>query len=287
MQSRFQRGKVRGVSPFFAFQDIITSAMAVLITVVMLLALDMGPSGDLRSGQPAQDILRQQWRALLDALSDATSRLRNAQDAVAAAKLDPAKLLGDVHSLRAELDAMQARSEAREDQLTEARRHDGAAIVWSELAKQRATVGSARARVAELHDKDRQSFDALTHAQELEQARESELTEVVARKNEIWLIPERTAGSKEPVLAVVSSDGVVLQRFDHPEKTEIGGFGLRSKFESALGRYSKRDQYIVFYFKPSGIDDFRSLTEAARKAGFEIGYDAVGEDTIINFGSVR
>jgi len=287
METRFQRGKVRGVSPFFAFQDIITSAMAVLITVVMLLALDMRGIGDASSGQPAPDVLQQQWRRTMDALGDAASRLRGAQDAVAAARLDPAKLQGDIHSLRAELDALQVRSEAKGDQLTEARRHDGAAVVWSELARERAVVDSARARVADLNDKDRQSRDAMNHAEEVVQTRENELTDLVGRKNEIWLVPDRAPGSKEPVLAVVSAGGVVLERFDHSEKLEFQGSGLRSKFEQALKSYSKTDQYIVFYFKPSGVDTFEPLIAAARDAGFEVGYDAVGEDTVINFGSAR
>ena len=153
MQGRFQRGKVRGVSPFFAFQDIITSAMAVLITVVMLLALDMGAPGRGNPGDPAPASLQREWRRLMDALGDATTRLRAAQDAVASAKLDPAILQGQVDSLHAELDALHAQNEARGDQLTEARRHDGAAIVWSELAKQKAAVDAARARVADLTEK--------------------------------------------------------------------------------------------------------------------------------------
>ena len=287
MQSRFQRGKVRGVSPFFAFQDVITSAMAVLITVVMLLALNMGGGGEARPNTPAAEVLEKQWRQLIEALGDATTRLRSAQDAVAAAKLDPAKLAGDIQSLRAELDALQAQSEARGEQLNEAKHHDGAAIVWSELAKERAVVESARGQVADLHDKDRQSLDAMNHAGEVAAEKEKELTDLVGRKNEIWLIPERAQGSKEPVLAVISSSGVVFGRFDHPEKVAIEGFDLRKKFERELKNYAKADQYLVLYFRPSGVDNFDSLTDAVRKAGFDLGYDAVGEDTIINYNSVR
>ena len=287
MQGRFQRGKVRGVSPFFAFQDVITSAMAVLITVVMLLALDMEAGGDARPNTPAAEVLEKQWRRLLDAVGDATSRLRSAQDAVAAAKLDPAKLVGDIKSLRAELDALQAQSEARGEQLNEAKHHDGAAVVWSELAKERAVVESARGRVADLNDKDRQSADAMNQAEEAAKEREKELEALEGRKNEIYLIPERPTGSKEPVLAVISSSGVVFGRFDHPEKTAIEGFNLRAKFENELRHYSKAEQYIVLYFRPSGVDNFDTLVDAVHKAGFEVGYDAVGEDTIINYNSVR
>ena len=91
------------------------------------------------------------------------------------------------------------------------------------------------------------------------------------------------------MLAVVTADAVILERFDHPEKTEVRGSGLRSKFEKVLEGYSKLDQYIVFYFKPSGVENFEALIDAAKTAGFEIllGYDAVGEGVAINFGSAR
>jgi hypothetical protein len=253
----------------------------------MLLALDVRATGDARPDTPAAEVLEKQWHRLMEALGDAATRLRSAQDAVAAAKLDPAKLEGDIKSLRAELDALQAQSEAKGDQLTEAKRHDGAAVVWSELAKQRAVVESARGRVADLHDTDRQSQDAMNQAEEKAKERDKELTDLVGRKNEIYLIPERPAGSKEPVLAVVSAGGVVFGRFDHPEKVVIEGFNLRAKFENELRRYSKADQYIVLYFRPSGVDNFDTLIDTVRKAGFEVGYDAVGEDTMINYNSVR
>ena len=62
---------------------------------------------------------------------------------------------------------------------------------------------------------------------------------------------------------------------------------IASKFKEALKGYAKLDQYIVFYFKPSGVEHFEKLTEAAKEAGFEIGYDAVGEEIVINFRKMR
>ena len=117
--------------------------------------------------------------------------------------------------------------------------------------------------------------------------RESQLLAEQAKKNELWLIPERTKTSKEPVLAVVSADAVILQRFDHPEKSELRGSGLPAKFVDALKAYSKLDQYLVFYLKPSGVDHFDALVEAAKRAGFEVGYDAVGEEININFSTAK
>ncbi len=49
----------------------------------------------------------------------------------------------------------------------------------------------------------------------------------------------------------------------------------------------KLDQYDVFYFKPSGVEHFQTLTDSAKSAGFEIGYDAVGKEIAINFNTAR
>lgn len=115
MKGRFQRGKIGGISPFFAFQDIITSAMAVLITVVMLLALNMGEPGHAAPGEPGEPMppqLRQQLASLLDELSRATAALRVAQDASAAAKLNPAALRVEIEIMRGEIASIQAISRA-------------------------------------------------------------------------------------------------------------------------------------------------------------------------------
>lgn len=287
MKGRFQRGKIGGISPFFAFQDIITSAMAVIITVVMLLALDMGEPGQASPGEPDAGGLTQQLEKLLDELSQGNAQLRAAQDASTAAKLDPAIVRGEIEAMRGELAGIRASSRTGEKELTDAQRHDDTKIVRSELEKQKAALAAAAKQLAQREDASARSLAEMKRAEEALRAKEGQLLAEQAKKNELWLIPDRSKTSKEPVLAVVSADAVVLQRFDHPEKSELRGRGLSSKFESALKDYSKLDQYVVFYFKPSGVDHFQTLTDMAKSAGFEIGYDAVGEETAINFNPTR
>ena len=287
MKGRFQRGKIGGISPFFAFQDIITSAMAVIITVVMLLALDMGEPGHANPSEPDAGGLTQQLEKLLDKLSQANAELRASQDASSSAKLDPAIVRGEIEAMRGELAGIRAMSQTGEKELTDAQRNDGAKIVWSELEKQKAAIAAAAKKLAEREEAAARSLVEMKRAEEALRAKEGQLLAEQAKKNELWLIPDRTKTSKEPVLAVVSADSVVLQRFDHPEKSELRGRGLSSKFESALKDYTKLDQYIVFYFKPSGVDHFQALTDSAKNAGFEIGYDAVGEEIAINFNTAR
>lgn len=286
MKGRFQRGKIGGISPFFAFQDIITSAMAVLITVVMLLALNMGEPGHAAPGEPGEPIppqLRQQLASLLDELSRATADLRVAQDASAAAKLNPAALRVEIEIMRGEIASIQAISRAGTKGVTVEQRSNGSKIVLAELEKHKAANAAVSAQVAQQKNEAARSQAEMKRAENTLRERESQLLAEQAKKNELWLIPERSKTSKEPVLAVVSANSVILQRFDHPEKSELRGNGLPAKFEGALKTYSKLDQYIVIYLKPSGIDHFDALVQSAKSAGFEIGYDAIGEEVSINF----
>jgi len=283
MKGRFQRGKIGGISPFFAFQDIITSAMAVLITVVMLLALNMGEPGHREPSEPIPPQLTQQLASLLDELSRATADLRVAQDASAAAKLNPAALSGEMELMRGELASIRAISQAGMKGLTDKQRGDGPKIVLAELEKHKAANAAAAAQLARQREEAARSQAEMKRAGETLRELESQLLAEQAKKNELWLIPERSKTSKEPVLAVISADAVTLQRFGHPEKSELRGGGLPAKFEDALKAYSKLDQYIVFYLKPSGVDHFDALVDSAKSAGFEIGYDAVGEEISINF----
>ena len=261
--------------------------MAVIITVVMLLALDMGEPSQANPGEPDAGDLTQQLEKLLDKLSQANAELRASQDASSSAKLDPAIVRGEIEAMRGELAGIRAMSQTGEKELTDAQRNDGAKIVWSELEKQKAAIAAAAKKLAEREEAAARSLAEMKRAEEELRAKEGQLLAEQAKKNELWLIPDRTKTSKEPVLAVVSADSVVLQRFDHPEKSELRGRGLSSKFESALKDYTKLDQYIVFYFKPSGVDHFQALTDSAKNAGFEIGYDAVGEEIAINFNIAR
>jgi hypothetical protein len=286
MSGRFQRGKVAGVSPFFAFQDIITSAMAVLIVIVMLLALDMGEGGPVNPADPADRSLTQRLQELLDQVSRTLKELRIAQDTHDAAR-DPARAKAEIALLREELTQVQQASQSSAKELAEARRHDGPKVVLSELEKQKAASTAAAKEIAKLEEEAARTLAEMQRAEEALREKEGQLLAEQAKKNELWLVPDRSKTSKEPVLAVVSADAVVLQRFDHPEKSELRGRKVASQFEAALKDYSKLDQYVVFYFKPSGVGLFEDLTESARTAGFEIGYDAVGEEIAINFSPAK
>ena len=287
MKGRFQRGKIAGISPFFAFQDIITSAMAVLITIVMLLALNMGEPGHGEPGDSVPAQLAKQLSSLLDELSRSNVDLHVVQETSAAAKLNPAALKAEIQSLRDELAAIQRTSQANAKLLADNSGKDGPKIVLAELEKRQAENAALAVKLARLREDSARSDTEMKRAEALLKEKEARLLAEQAKKNELWLIPDRSKTSKEPVVAVVSADAVILQRFDNPEKSELRGGRLSAKLDEALKAYSKLDQYIVFYLKPSGVDNFDSLVDSAKNAGFEIGYDAVAEEIAINFGNSK
>ena len=287
MNGRFRRGASGGISPFFAFQDIITSAMAVIITIVMLLALNMGDPRRMADGDPDTGALSQQLEKLLRELSEENAKWRAIQDAAASATLGPQVLKAEIDAMRSELALIEATSRKSQQGLASGQHNEGAKIVRSELDKEKVIVAAASKQLAEREKDAARSLSEMKTAQESLSKKEAQLLAEQARKNELWLLPERANTNKEAVVAVVSADAVVMQRFDSPEKTEFRGRGLPAKFEAALKSYSKLDQYIVFYFKPSGVEHFQTLTDTAKGAGFEIGYDAVGEEMAINFGTAR
>ncbi len=279
MKGRFQRGGAGGVSPFFAFQDIITSAMAVIITIVMLLALDMGDPLLKNSGGGDSGALARKLEQLLDALAQANATLSDAAEKSAGD--DPSAVRGRVEWLRAELAGM-PKGPAPAGTVSGAQwSKGGAAILQESLDKTKARIARVTAQIADAEKEAASRRAQVARVEEQLKEKESQLLAEQKKRNELWLIPDRTNTTKEPVLAVVSGGTITLQRLGSAEKQELVGSGLVGKFGDALSRYAKLEQYIVFYFKPSGCFHFDELTNRARSAGFEIGYDAVGEEVSV------
>lgn len=283
MSRRFQRGKTAGISPFFAFQDIITSAMAVVITIVMLLALDMGDPTQGSSGEPASAELAQALEKLLNELSEANASLKSAQDKMAAATLNPERLKSEVLALRRDLEALAVRDPNASKLLNSDTAGEGDKPFAIEIAKLNAAAAEGLQQISDLKKETGSSLTALRNAEKELETKQSQLLAEQSQKNELKLIPERSNTSKEPVILVVSSSRIVIQRLDNPEKSTLEGSGLASKFNEALKKNSPLEQHLIFYFKPTGIKYFAELTSAAKTAGFEIGYDAVLEDVNITF----
>ena len=68
-----------------------------------------------------------------------------------------------------------------------------------------------------------------------------------------------------------------------PAKTPFPAATARQGLEQELALWNPDQDYVVFYVRPSGIEAFTELCDVARRAGFQIGFDAVEEDRQIIF----
>jgi len=270
---------------FFAFQDIITSVSGILILVTLILATELDRptnratyDADLELEHKLSEVLRQQ--------SEADAQNQKLQGLLAAAEAAPAveKLEADITRLRAQL-AQEKKKHAR---------------VAEQLAASQSTI-EARDRtlgltdlknriehiIQEVESLARQENEVRTEMARLEQkvaSAQSKLLKLREREGKIWLIPDKSSTTKEPILATVSSSGVKVERFDHPDEAkEFSKSNARSGFGSYLSEAKSVDQYVVFLVRPSGIELFERLVNLARDRGFEVGFDALEENREIHF----
>ena len=283
MIPRFQRGKTGAISPFFAFQDIITSAMAVLIAIIMLLALSMGDSALHEAEERETDALDARLKSVLDRLATAQDEIRTARESSTEEQADPALIQGQIQILRRELAAVRGDAKSREKAALDLREKDGTRGMRTELDSKRIKNAKAAAELKKIEAEAALSLQKMKSLESDAQSGEAVLLEEQARRNQLWLIPDRSASSKEPVLAVISGSRAIFQQFDNPEPQILDGTKITDGFAEALKSYSPSSQYLVLYFKPSAADHFKQCTQEARAAGFEIGYDAINEDAQVNF----
>ncbi len=276
---RFQRGGGATVS-FFAFQDIITAVIGILLVITLLLALHLDRvTGVSSDDEPASPERAAELTAKLAELTAERAAIEQLQ--AARAVTDPAALEADLAQLRQRLAAAAA---SREKNAATARavlaNPVGAGMEAEAEAVQR-QLRAGEEKIATLEQKAAESTAAMVALEQQVKSREAALLAEQQLRNSIWLIPQKTSTSKEALLAVVDGQGISLQRFG---QGEVQRARRKGEFTGALKSFSKLDHYLVFFFKPSGADRFEELSEAARAAGFEIGYDTVGEAAELNFG---
>ena len=271
---------------FFAFADIITSVCGVLIFITLLLATDLekrvseGHGEDSGLENKLSETLRQQTE--IDAYnSKLQSLLALAQTAPSTEKLE-----SDIARLRNQLG-------------DENRKHTDAT---EQLASSQMAI-EARDRALGLTDLKAQIqrviHDSETLAQEEAKVREemarldqrvesiqSKILKLRAREGQLWLIPDKSSTTKEPILVTVSRTGAKIEKFDRPNEAQMFDTSTAlSGLEQYLQRAKPLDQYVVFLIRPSGIQLFEHLVKQARDSGFDVGFDALEENREVHFTS--
>ncbi len=263
-----RRGARQAPFSLFAFQDIMTAVIGILLLVVLLMCLQ---------------------------LSTATA----AADAVDANRDEVTTLRRDHDELTSRQRALDARIERLQARLAEQR---NAPLPIERVATQRATLSELYREVATVEDEVHETFERLRelttdseiHAQldetlTLEQQAARLKTELTAVRRHQGLTYLLNAGfAKTPLLVVVAADelrvGVVGARrgaltFAAPQPE------LRQRsLEQWLAQYTPTDHYVLLVVKPSGQPQVDALRRLVTTAGFAQGLDLCPEDwTVLQY----
>jgi len=268
----------RGRISFFSFQDIITSITGILILITLILTLYLETPEET-------DALRNELNRVLMKLSDVKAEIQDKQDLLSvASNAVPSQLEQEIKTLQGKIEDQRGQSAQLTSRIEELKQR------VSEL-EQSAGVRNLRLKLAGLQERlssIQKTNSLLTNQIQLlenQMARtREECRRILQGTNSIWIVPEPDAFARDPVFVVVSSNGVVCQRFNRSETRQQAPAEKAAEFfANLLNGLNREKDYLVFYVKPSGILLFRDCRNAARDAGFAVGYDAATEEQELIF----
>jgi hypothetical protein len=267
---------------FFSFQDIITSVTGILILVTLILTLYLEQSVPVSA---EQEQLKQKLGTLLNELTRVSAQNQQRQTSLQAlaSAPDPERLHAEIKQWQNQLSLQSNRLASMTQTLTKRQ---------SEALKKADQLGLSdlreRAGTIQKEIEARQLTNAVltTEAKEIEKE-EKELkarVEQAASQHRLWLLPDTTTAGKKPVLVTVSHTNLICEQFNLPaSRKEFAADRAEAGLAQSLGQWNRERDYLVFYVRPSGIELFARCLEIAKRAGFQVGYDAVEEDKQIIF----
>lgn len=276
MRQQLRRGG-NAVS-FFAFQDIITAVIGILLLITLLLILFVGMDSQQivtpdSVRQPASPPEIERLQSLLAEMTNLENKLR----IVKAASSSSSE--AELNALRNELSAVLTQISAKGTT-----KPGGAksSELSAEIADMEATANQSKQHLAELERRTTEARNRIAEAEKkLESAQQDKLEEE-AKKNDLFLIPDQATTSKSPLLLDVKEHSISIQGLDG---TSVQANSSSSgDIASMLKNYPKSDYYVVIYYRPSTFHLVSDINESVRKLGYEIGYDLLRDDQSVRLG---
>ena len=296
--SDFLRGDDEEVASFFAFQDVITAVLGILILIALQLSFSInvlkGEEGNQKGSIDDEIVTEQEFldkRKERETLSGMLSQLREEnreilakKDALESEGASIQVIKDSIRILVSEIEQLEVDFEALDQALKDKR---------ETLSEEAAKLGltSVQSKITDLSEKfrdDNKVISALKERVEVLSSRLSnsmdELSLEKKRKDSVWMIPEKDNDAKEPLLVTIDGSKMRFEEFDKPESLRVlNTSSLTSSFEAGVERYDTRKFKIVFLFKPTGAIHFEKIIELAKDLGFEVGYDPIEERQKIIF----
>jgi DNA repair exonuclease SbcCD ATPase subunit len=266
---------------FFAFQDIITCVTGIMILIVLIISTQMSTSPPGKG--PGEDVA-----GIIAQLRDSENRLSNLTREIDLLQQTLSPMNGAT-GLKDEIQELQKRIRNEKAKLKQVEATKRLKQREEAQSEERLGISSLRTQINGLKQ-EIDSYKSMSQmitpkTADLEKkvsAAEAALQKVRQDNSKVWVIPDSLGMSKQPILIVLSENGMILERFNKPEdRVDLGPDIARLK--ETLGKYDPKEDYVVFYIKPSGIRSFQTVKDLSEKLGFDVGYDAVEESKEIVF----
>jgi len=244
---------------FLFFQDIITCVMGILILVTLMLSLSLDTGGATAEEQQLQTQLREIKQRLVE-----TEQQNRAveQQALRLASL------AERPALETELAMLKREADQSSEQLRQSEQTAAA------LKAQQQSAAAERQSAANLQ----RAIAALE--EQLAVARDT-----LRQTNALYVVPGDERDSHEPVAFIVNSNKVQIRRFNNNNSSQDRTISSAEDLRPILKALNSTREYVVFYFRPSGVKWFEPFRSLARDLGFAVGYDAIEEQKQIIFSS--
>jgi flagellar biosynthesis chaperone FliJ len=275
------RGRLRAGGAavgFFAFQDIITSVIGIVIFIALLLSLFIGTEADDLRKKRIAELATPEQLAELDALRARIRALQN--DLGSALSISNSNPQSRISNLEEWLDTLISQIETVKQSTPTAS---------SDQEKIQADLKALEKLLAEHQAKRDRLQKDLAEAGATNESLQRQIEEIQKailaeekKRNDIWLIPDEAITTKRPVLAIVSSSGFEVKTLDDSGKGSSSRNG--TDIAKLLKPFDPLEHYVVFYVRPSAFPDWANIRESVEKLGFEIGYEPVREDQNIQLG---
>lgn len=274
------RGKLRaggGTVGFFAFQDIITAVIGIVIFIALLLSLFIGTESDaIRKKRIAAQATPDQ----IHELSALLAEIQQMQSALATILSLP------VGAPEAELVQLQDWLQTLSAQIENTRKNtpDSTDLTKKfelDLKALEINLSVQQARLDKLNNEANRISKINENIQNKILELQKSILEEEKKINDIWLIPDESITTKRPLLVTISSEAMELRSLDGILNQSKGNL------KELLQDFNSLEFYVVFYLKPSAFPRWEEILDETKNLGFEVGYEPIREDQNINFGESK
>lgn len=273
-------GKARK-SGMISFQDIIMAVTGILIVIALLLALEIdrhpneivivGISGDADVPTSSQAEVSE----VLDKLVSAETKLEQLRAAELSMKSE-SELEASI--IRLEEEVRRLMSNSTRSEVTAGDTNEDLVAKGVAIARARSEIEELRKRLDEATTVVNGESPLLRELEMKVRQAESAVAAARLKGVKIRLVPEQSDTTKEPIIVDLSRTRALVMRFDNPAPITAENL---PEFYRIIDRFKPNNQYFVIFVRPSGATRFEQIRQAIVNSGYEVGYDAIEEDTEI------